>query len=394
MIPVAEALDAVLALAAPLPPEDVPLRAAAGRVLARDVAARRSQPPFPAAAMDGYAVPEAEPAPGASYTVIGEAAAGHGWAGRIGSGEAVRIFTGAPVPQGGAHVVIQEDVIRAGERITLKSSLGDGPNIRPAGGDFREGDVLAAPRRLGPADIALAAAMDLPVLPCTRKPDVALIATGDELAMPGEIPGPDAIIASNAFGLAAMIEAEGGRARLLPIARDTEASLAQALELASGADMIVTIGGASVGDHDIVGRVAASHGLDRAFYKVAMRPGKPLMAGRLGGAVMLGLPGNPVSAMVCGHVFLLPALRVMTGLPAAPAPRRRAPLAAPLPANGPREHYMRARLRDGRLEAFDSQDSARLGILSQADALIVRPVDDPARSVDDSVEYLPLRAAG
>lgn len=391
MITVEEALEKVFALAAPLEPETVPLREAHGRVLAEPVAARRQQPPFPAAAMDGYAVRSAEAAPGARFRVIGEAPAGRAFGGRVGPGDAVRIFTGAPVPEGADRVVIQEDTERDGDEITLTGGLDAGPHVRPAGADFSPGDSIAAPRRLGAADLALMAAMNLPELPVTRRPVVALIATGDELVMPGEEPGPDQIIASNAFGLAAMVEAEGAEARLLPIARDTVDSLRLAFELAADADLIVTIGGASVGEHDLVAGVADDLGMERAFYKIAMRPGKPLMAGRLGDSVMLGLPGNPVSAIVCGHLFLLPALRVMLGLPAAPAPRRRGRLAADVGPNGPREHYMRARLTPEGVRPFDRQDSSLLSILSEADALLVRPIRDDARPAGTEVEYVPIR---
>lgn len=393
MISVEEALARVFALCRPLEVETVPLRAAHGRVLARAVSARRDQPPFAASAMDGYALRAAEAAPGAAFDVIGEAPAGRAFDGSVGPGQAVRIFTGAPLPAGADRVVIQEDVRRDGDRIVIGDALDAGPHVRPAGADFRAGDVIGAPRRLGPAELALAASMNLPELPVTRRPVVALIATGDELVMPGEDPGPDQIIASNAFGLAAMVEAEGAEARLLPIARDTRSSLVQAFELAGGADLVVTIGGASVGDHDLVAEVAGGLGMERAFYKIAMRPGKPLMAGRLGQAMMLGLPGNPVSAMVCGHLFLLPALRVMLGLPAAPAPRRSAPLASGIGANGPREHYMRARLTENGVAPFDRQDSALLTILSEADALVVRPIGDAARRAGEIVEYVPIRSA-
>jgi molybdopterin molybdotransferase len=232
--------------------------------------------------------------------------------------------------------------------------------------------------------------MNIASVPVRRKPQVALISTGDELVMPGETPGPDQIIASNTFGLKALLEARGARARLLPIARDTVASLTTAFGLAEGADLIVTIGGASVGDHDLVGRVAGDLGMDRAFYKVAMRPGKPLMAGRMGAAAMVGLPGNPVSAMVCGHVFVAPMVDKMLGLGAGPAPRRETVLAAPLPANGPREHYMRARLTDQGLIAEDKQDSSLLSILAHSDALLVRPPHDPAREAGETVAYLPI----
>jgi len=390
VISVTEALGRLFALVTPTEAETVPLRAAAGRVLAAPVAAARAQPPFDASAMDGYAVADAAPAAGARYEVVGEAAAGHGWDGHVGPGQAVRIFTGAPVPGGGKCVVIQEDVTRAGATITLRDSLGEGPNIRPRGGDFDEGTTVSAPRRLAPADVALLAAMNIARVPVHRRPEVALIATGDELVLPGEAPRDDQIVASNGVGLAAMIEAEGALARLLPIARDTCAALEQALDLARGADLVVTIGGASVGDHDLVGEVLGEAG-SRDFYKVAMRPGKPLMAGRVGDAAMVGLPGNPVSSLVCGHVFLLPMLRAMQGLPAAPAPRRRAPLAVPLGPNGPREHYMRARLGPDGVAAYDRQDSSLLTILAEADALIVRPPRDPARMAGDPVDIVPLR---
>ena len=220
--------------------------------------------------------------------------------------------------------------------------------------------------------------------------DIALIATGDELVMPGEEPGPDQIIASNSFGLKAMLEAEGATVRLLPIARDNAESLRFVLGLAASADLVVTIGGASVGDHDLVGPVAAELGMEQAFYKVAMRPGKPLMAGKLGNAAMIGLPGNPVSAMVCGTVFILPALRVMLGLPAAPVTPHTATLTADLAANGPREHYMRAVLDEAGIAAMDRQDSALLSVLATANALIVRPPNDPERAKGEIVEYLPL----
>jgi len=370
--------------------EEVTLAVAATRVLARPVTAQRDQPPFAASAMDGYAVREADARPGARLSVIGEAAAGRAAGGGIGPGEAMRIFTGAPLPEGADRIVMQEDVTREGNEIVLGDRLDRSRHVRPAAADFAAGYALSAPRRLRPADLALAAAMNLGTLPVHRRPEVALIATGDELVMPGETPGPDQIVASNAFGLKAMIEAEGGIARLLPIARDTEASLRTVFGLAEGADLIVTIGGASVGDYDLVGPVAAALGMEQSFYKVAMRPGKPLMAGRMGGAAMLGLPGNPVSALICGHVFLLPALRALQGLPPGPAPRRRGVLARDLPQNGPREHYMRARLAPDGLVPFENQDSAFLKAFSEADALLVRPPEDAVRAAGAQVEYLPL----
>ncbi|WP_264213660.1 molybdopterin molybdotransferase MoeA [Leisingera thetidis] len=390
MIPVSEARGHLLSLVSQLETEEVPLAEAAGRVLARDVQARRDQPPFAASAMDGYAVNAAEVELHAMFKVIGEAAAGHAFNGRTGAGQAVRIFTGAPVPEGASFVVIQEDVSRSGDLITITDAPGSNSNIRPRGGDFKDGQTVSAPKLLNAADIALLAAMNIPAVPVTRRPEVALISTGDELVMPGGTPEPDQIIASNTFGLKAMLEGLGAKARILPIARDTESSLRTAFALAEGADLIVTIGGASVGDHDLVGKVAADLGMERRFYKVAMRPGKPLMAGCLHGTAMAGLPGNPVSAMVCGHVFLAPMVRAMLGLPAAGPALMSAPLAAPLRANGPREHYMRARLENGGLRAFENQDSSLLTVLAEANALLVRPAGDGARTAGETVQYMPL----
>nr|WP_321508817.1 gephyrin-like molybdotransferase Glp [uncultured Celeribacter sp.] len=390
MISVDAALNNVLSLCAPLGTERVPLRQAAGRVLAEDAMARRDQPPFSSSAMDGYAVSADSVALGDRFQVIGEAAAGHGFDAPLRAGQAVRIFTGAPIPTGTQRVIIQENVTRDGDDITVSDTPGTGTNIRPLGGDFRTGDRLAAPRRLTPQDIVLLAAMNIPEVIVHRRPNVALIATGDELVMPGEAPGPAQIIASNSFGLAAMVEAAGGIARLLPIAPDHKEALRHTFALAEGADLIVTIGGASVGDHDLVGKVASDLGLERAFYKVAMRPGKPLMAGRLMDAVMLGLPGNPVSAMVTAKLFMAPALARMQGLPAAPLPQQSARLLQPLPANGPRAHYMRARLETNGIRPFDSQDSSLMSILSTADALLVRAPHAPAAETGSNVPYIAL----
>ncbi|MEO9653182.1 MAG: gephyrin-like molybdotransferase Glp [Roseobacter sp.] len=390
MISVSQALTHLFELTTVMPSETVPLRAASGRVLSDDVTATRTQPPFAASAMDGYALRAAEVETDAMFQVIGEAAAGHGFDNKISPGQCARIFTGAPMPEGADHVVIQEDVTRRGNVITLGHSLEDKSNVRPAGGDFKTGDVVRAPRRLGPADVALFASMNIAQIPVVRRPSVAIIATGDELVAPSETPGPDQIIASNSYGLAALLEAHGAQARLLPIARDTKSSLTSIFELAASADLIITIGGASVGDHDLVGAVAAQMGMEQAFYKVAMRPGKPLMAGRLQNVPMIGLPGNPVSAMVCGTIFVVPMVRAMLGLGKSTAPRLTAPLSTPLTANGPREHYMRATLHTDGLRAFDRQDSALLSVLAGADALIVRPPHDPEQPAGALVEYVPL----
>ena len=390
MISVAQALDSLFALVTPLDTETVPLTQAAGRMLARDVSATRPQPPFAASAMDGYAVPDATPAPGQSWAVAGESAAGHSFAGAVSAGQAIRIFTGAPIPDGTARVIIQEDVARDGDIIRVTADLSANTNIRPAAGDFDVGATLSAPRVLSPADIALLASMNVPQVPVTRRPKVALIATGDELAVPGSQPGTDQIMASNSYGLHALLAQLGAAPRLLPIAADTLSSLALAFELAADADLILTIGGASVGDHDLVGPAAERAGMERAFYKVAMRPGKPLMAGRLGASALIGLPGNPVSAMVCGQIFVAPVITAMLGGAAVPAQRRHAPLAAPLAANGPREHYLRARLTPEGVTAYDKQDSSLLTVLSDANCLIVQPPDDPGRTTGDMVEVITI----
>ena len=389
MISVSEALDRLFSLAVPLSAETVPLHRAVGRVMVEPVTARRDQPPFNASAMDGYAVTEA--APGKRLNVIGESAAGSSFEGPVGDADAVRIFTGAPVPEGVTTVVIQEDVDRDGDTILITDRLGSGTNIRPLGGDFRVGETIPAPRLLGPQDIALLAAMNIPTVRVARRPRVALISTGDELVMPGETPGPDQIIVSNTFGLHAMLTQAGAEPRILPIAHDTEAALATVLGLVDDADLVITIGGASVGDHDLVAKVAAQLGLERAFHKVAMRPGKPLMSGRLGDAMMIGLPGNPVSAMVCGEIFVKPVIRAMQGLPAEPAPRETAQLAAEIGSNGPREHYMRGRSApDGRVTVFGRQDSSLLSVLGASDVLVVRPPEDGPRAAGDLVEIVRL----
>ncbi|MEM1313109.1 MAG: gephyrin-like molybdotransferase Glp [Pseudomonadota bacterium] len=393
MLSVEEALARILALMSPTTPETAPLLAAAGRVLAEPALARRTQPPFPASAMDGYAVRGDDVRPGAVFRVIGEAQAGRRHDGPVGPGEAVRIFTGAPVPEGADRIVIQEDAERASDVVTLKANLDPQAYIRPAGTDFAVGETLSAPRRLTPQDVALLAAMNLPQVPVRRRPIVALIPTGDELVEPGETPGPDQIVSSNAYGLAGVLAAQGAEPRLMPIARDDPASLRAAFDAAQGADLIVTLGGASVGDHDLVRQVAGDQGLALDFYRVAMRPGKPLMAGRLGATPMVGLPGNPVSAIVCGHVFLRPAVDALLGLPAAALPRERARLARPLAANGPREHYARAALQlgpDGVLgvDVAERQDSSLLSVLSRANALAVIPPRHPAQPAGAEISVI------
>ncbi|WP_282168229.1 molybdopterin molybdotransferase MoeA [Ruegeria atlantica] len=390
MITVEEARALLFELVSPLPAETVALSDAAGRILAQDIEATRDQPPFEASSMDGYALKATEVELHAMFKVIGESAAGNRYTGRVGPGQAVRIFTGAPVPEGADFVVIQEDTERRGDLITISDLPNPKTNIRPAGVDFKAGTKIPAPRRLRAEDIALMAAMNVATAPVTRKPVVALISTGDELVMPGETPGPDQIIASNTFGLKALLEDVGAHVRILPVARDTVSSLETAFGLAEGADLVVTIGGASVGDYDLVSNASTGLGMEQSFYKIRMRPGKPLMAGRMGQTAMVGLPGNPVSAMVCGYLFLLPMVRRMLGVEQVLPPLRTARLAEPLGENGPREHYMRAMLDETGIRACSDQDSSLLSVLAQANALLVRPPDDPARLAGDEVQYLPI----
>ena len=388
LISVEEALDRLIDLVPQLPAEDVPLRQAGGRVLSGPVRAMHAQPPFAASIMDGYALRADEARPGAAFRVTGEAAAGGAPGPAVGPGEAVRILTGAPVPEGGTRVVIQEDAVRDGDRIVLRDRLDENPYIRPAGSDFGPGQALPA-GRLTPARLALAAAMGHPVLPCVRRPVVAIVPTGNELRQPGEELGAGQIHASNGYGIAALVEAADGEARLLPVARDEEPSIRAAIGLADGADLLVTMGGASVGDHDLIGSVLTAMGMDMAFWRVAMRPGKPLMAGRLGTMAVLGLPGNPVSSMVCGHVFLVPMLRRMLGLPPCEA-LRTAPLAHAVEANGPRQHYMRAEVGPDGVRIAERQDSSLLTALAEADHLVVRPPHDPPRDRGAHVDVIPL----
>ena len=391
MISVREALDRILALSDRLPGEKISLQQAQGRVLAQAVTATRDQPPFAAAAMDGYAIRTTDLAAGVQvWQVIGKSAAGHPFLHAVAAGQTTRIFTGAPLPHGTDHVLIQENVEAQDGKIILIDGPNDAAHLRPAGSDFTAGYRLSAPRRLTAQDIALLAAMNIAQPTVTRRPKVALIATGDELVQPGETPRDDQITASNTYGLAAMLQKIGAEARILPIARDRMGSLTEVFALAQDADLILTIGGASVGDYDLVAQTAAALGLEQSFYKVAMRPGKPLMAGRMGGRTMIGLPGNPVSAMVCGEIFVVPLIEKMLGLPAGPRATKTAPLAHDLPANGAREHYMRATLIEGALHVAQRQDSSLLSILSNANALAISPIDAPAMPKDSEMRYIPL----
>ncbi len=388
MISVAEAKSKILKLATAKAKETIDLSAAAGRVLATEVRSQRAQPPFPSSSMDGYAVAEA--APGDTLEVIGQAAAGARFDGTLINGQAVRIFTGAVVPEGATRVIIQEDVRRSGTQITLSPNIDSATYIRPLGADFTTDSVFSAPQRITPAGIALLASMNAARIDVYQRPKVAILSTGNELVMPGETPSSDQIIASNAFGLKALFEADGAQTRVLPIARDTISSVTNAMTLANDADILVTIGGASVGDHDLVRKAVDSIGFEQAFYKIAMRPGKPLMAGKLGSQIMVGVPGNPVSSMVCGKIFICPLIAKMQGIACDETRFETARLSRDIGPNGPREHYMRASVHDGRVEIFERQDSALQTVLAQANCLALRPPNAPSAKAGELIKIIHL----
>lgn len=377
--------------------ETVGLDKAAGRVLAQSLSARLTQPPFDASAMDGYAVRKTcvDRLP-ATLKVIGEAAAGHGFAGTVEAGQAVRIFTGAPVPSGADAIVIQENAERDGDLLTVCEGTPDAAHIRPAGGDFRDGqELIAAGTRLGARSVLLAASMGHGEVHVVRRPKVAILSTGDELVAPGDMPGPNQIVASNAYGIAAMVEAFGAEPLILGIAKDKAESLEAKIAEAGGADVLVTIGGASVGDHDLVSSTLQAKGMALDFWKIAMRPGKPLLFGRLDGLRVIGVPGNPVSSMICSRVFLVPLILAMLGAKDAISQTRQAVLGSPLEKNGPRHHFMRGRFAidgDGRevVVGAENQDSSLIGVLARADCLIVRDAHAPAADAGDSVHVLSL----
>jgi molybdopterin molybdotransferase len=397
VISVEEARRRLLSPLAPLGAEQVSLSNALGRVLAEDVAARRTQPPFAASAMDGYAVRAADVARvPARLKVVGSVPAGQAYDGTVGRGEAVRIFTGAPVPAGADAIVIQEDTERDGDIVTVREGAAAGTYVRPAGLDFREGDIgLRAGRRLSARDVGLAAAMNRPWLLLRRQPRVAILPTGDEVVMPGDPVGPNQIVSSNGLALAALVTQCGGIPVQLPIAPDDSSALQRIAAGAAGADFLITTGGASVGDHDLVREALQASGLTLDFWKIAMRPGKPLMVGRYRDTPMMGLPGNPVSTLVCGLLFLKPAIERLLGLETAEMPAARARLMQKLPANDQRQDYLRAKLSradDGTFEVrpFDRQDSSMMSALAHSDCLIVRPPLAAAASSGDSVEIILL----
>jgi len=386
MLSVDEAFEKVLSGFTQIGCESVALSDGLGRVLAEDVTARLTQPPKDVSAMDGYAVRGSDvlDVP-VTLTRIGESQAGSGFDGTVSAGETVRIFTGAPLPAGADTIIIQEVTEADGDQVVIKETAPTGDFVRPAGLDFRAGEVLlTAGKVLSARDIGLCAAMNVPWLTVRRKPRVAILATGDEVVMPGDPLGPDQIVSSNSLALAAYVDVMGGVPVNLGIARDTMDSLRETLAGAKGADLLVTIGGASVGDYDLVQKVMGEEGLDLNFYKVAMRPGKPLIFGRLGDIPVLGLPGNPVSVGVTSALFLQAAMDVMLGIERSAGALETAKLGRDLPKNGPRQDYMRARLvtgDDGELTAlpFDGQDSSMMARFAEADCLVIRaPHADPA----------------
>ena len=387
LMPVADALAAVLAGAEALPEEMVALDAAHHRVLARDVAALRTQPPQAMSAMDGYAVRATDASHvAARLKVIGEVAAGRPFETALRAGEAVRIFTGGVIPQGADAVIIQEDTVRDGDSIDITEAAVAGRHIRPAGVDFREGDMLLrAGRRLTDRDLSLAAGMNYPQLAVRRRPKVAVLATGDELVMPGSTPGPGQIVYSNGYALRALARAEGAETVDFGIAADTVDATTDGIRRArdSGADILITTGGASVGDHDLVKQSLEAEGVAIAFWRIAMRPGKPMMHGRLGAMRVIGLPGNPVSSYVCGFLFMAPLIRALSGRSDVHHATEVAVLGRDLAANDVREDYLRARLEeraDGALIAtpVNHQDSSLLGNLAAARALVIRSPFAPA----------------
>ncbi len=381
---------------APLPPQTVPLADTLGRVLAQPVIATRPQPPFDASAMDGWAIRRADYAPGKAFAIVGESAAGKAYVSTVQPGQAVRIFTGAPVPAGADLVVIQEEAVREGDSVRFEAGESPRRNVRPAGGDFQAGDVLlTAGVTVDAWRLSLIASAGLAEVAVAHRPRVAILATGDELVTPGHDPRPDQIFESGSYALAALIDSWGGEAFRLSAAADDAAAIAAAVEHVE-ADLIVTIGGASVGDHDLVKPALRALGLELAVETVALRPGKPTWFGRLANQrPVLGLPGNPASAMVCAELFLKPLLATMAG---ADAEVRLVParLAEGLPATGPREHWMRAALSvdaEGRAIAhpFPDQDSSLVGVFARADALLRRRAGAEAIPAGAVVDILPLR---
>jgi len=404
MLSVEQARARILGQLRPTSAEIVALADAWDRVTAAPVRARLTQPPADLSAMDGYAARAADAGLGARLRLIGAAPAGHPFAGALRAGETVRVFTGSVMPDGADGVLIQEDASRDGEMVQVGEAVEAGRHIRRAGQDFTAGEVvIAAGRRMTARDIGLAAAANHPWLTVHRRPRIALLSTGDEIVQPGEPVPPGGIVSSNAHALAAIARACGAEPQVLPIAPDDLEALAAVVDMLDGVDLLVTTGGASVGEHDLVAEALGRRGFKLDFWKIAMRPGKPLLFGEVargGGTVpVLGLPGNPVSAIVCATLFLLPAIARLSGSGAEAPPTEPALLGAALKANDSRADHLRAALTRntaGRLvaTAFDRQDSALLARMAAADALILRPPHAPALQAGATVDVIRLVELG
>ena len=392
LMPVAEARARIIGGVEPLPGESVSIYEANGRVLAEGLKANLTQPPFDASAMDGYAVRAADVAAvPVTLKVIGASAAGHGFAGKVGPKEAVRIFTGAPLPGGADTIVIQENTKpEPPDAVTILEGAAEGRHIRRRGYDFEEGHVaLAAGIRLGYRHLMLAAATNHTAVLVRCKPVIALLANGDELVPPGETPQGSQIVSSIPPALKAAVEAWGGEALLLDIAKDTNESIAAQVDAGARADVLVTIGGASVGDHDLVRGTLEAKGARFEVLKAAIRPGKPVMFGYMGGQRVLNLPGNPASAMICARIYLKPLIAALLGMPT-DEPLQELPLAGAIEANGEREHYMRAIASGGTVAPLADQDSSLVAAFARSNCLLVRPVNGPALPAGALVPVIPL----
>ena len=390
MLTTQEALSKLFELVSPLESELISIENANGRVLIQDCKAKISQPSFSSSAMDGYAINSDDLHSDSELIVIGESAAGHPLEKPITKDQAVRIFTGAVVPEGANKVVMQEEVTRIENTIRFNQNIDSSNYIRSEGSDFQKGFIFKSPKKITPYDIMLLAGMGFNKIKVTRKPLISVISTGDELVVPGTKLQKGQIICSNSYGIKAILEENGAIVNILPIAKDKINSLETAFQLSEGSDLVITTGGASVGDHDLVQQAVGKIGIKTIFYKVAMRPGKPLMAGKSGKFTFVGLPGNPVSSMVCSHVFLKPMLNKMLGLKYERLKRFQAALTHELEKNGPREHYMRAMVEDGKATVQNNQDSASSSILQRSNALVVRLPNDKRKHVNELVEIIML----
>lgn len=397
MISVDEASTRIRRNLARVPFEEVTLSQSAGRVLAVDVVSAVTKPPAAVSSMDGYAVRAVDVATvPTTLDIVGEAPAGHALAGTIGPGEAVRIFTGGVLPVGADSVVIQEDTVRDGSRVTVQESVHEGRFVRQRGLDFAQGDAAGlAGRLLGPREIGLIASMNASWVQVARRPRIAIMGTGDELVRPGDVPRPDQVVSSNSLVLGALVTQAGGEAVNLGIARDNRQSILDCLRRAAGSDMLVVTGGMSVGEHDLVRKVMDDQGMDLDFWRVAMRPGKPLAFGLLGSMPVLGFPGNPVSTLVCGHLFLRPAIYTMLGRVDGDTGTESAITTTDLAANDERQDYLRAthaRNASGQIEAtaFDRQDSSMMAVLASASCFIIRAPHAPAVPAGGQVTVLRL----